>query len=59
MHANRRAIVTFAVLHVEAGGIWSAVSSMHTGTVQLEFILNMCIDPAIQDGLSGHSHAGV
>jgi hypothetical protein len=36
MHANRRPIVTFAVLHAqqeilaEAGGIWSAVSSMHT-----------------------------
>ncbi len=63
MHANQRAIVTFAVqqaqqeIFVEADGIWSAVFSMHT--VQLEFILIMCIDPAVQDGLSGHSHAGV
>ncbi len=33
----------------------SAVFSMHT----VELILNMSIDPGIQDGLSGHSHAGV
>jgi len=63
MHAYRKPIVTVAVhaaqqailaVHRRVGfGVMFPV--MHIS----ESIFNTCIDQAIQDGLSGQSHAGV
>jgi len=63
MHAYQNLIVTVAKHAAQQAsltvhrrvGIGVLFPVMHT----YECVLNMCIDPAIQDGLSGQSHAGV